>query len=87
VLLARLLFTVTAFSSHLELVSLELARKLASNWLPNITRVAFCSLRADRTENSASVVGTCLPNHCTAKVAALTAANALVRCLLLSNEQ
>jgi hypothetical protein len=40
---------------------------------PNIIRVALYSLRADRTENAASIVGTCLPNHCIATVAALTA--------------
>jgi hypothetical protein len=43
--------------------------------LPNITRIALYSVCADRTENSASIVGTCLPNHCIVMVAALTAQN------------
>jgi hypothetical protein len=44
-------------------------------WLPNITRIPLYSLRVDRTENSASTVGTCLPNHCITMVAAMTAQN------------
>jgi hypothetical protein len=61
--------------------------ELTENWPPNISKVALYSLRATRTENSASIVETCLPNHCIATVAALTAANSLLRCLLPSNEQ
>jgi hypothetical protein len=53
----------------------------------NINRVALYSLRADRTEISASIFETCLPNHCVATVATLTAANSLLRFLLPSNEQ
>jgi hypothetical protein len=53
----------------------------------NITTVALYSLRTYSTENSASIVETCLPSHCIATVAALTAANSLLRCLLPSNEQ
>jgi hypothetical protein len=44
-----------------------------THWTPNYTRVAIYSLRADCTENSPSIVGKCLPNHCKATVAALTA--------------
>jgi hypothetical protein len=51
-----------------------------------ITRVALYSLRANRTENSASNVETCLPNHCIETVAALTAANSSLRALP-SNDQ
>jgi hypothetical protein len=50
-------------------------------------QVALYSPRADRTENSASIFETCLPNDCIATVVALTAANLLLRCLLSSNEQ
>jgi hypothetical protein len=44
------------------------------------------NLRADHTENSASIFETCLPSHCIATVAALTTANPLLRALS-SNEQ
>jgi hypothetical protein len=44
------------------------------------------NLRADHTENSASIVETCLPSYCIATVAALTTANPLLRALP-SNEQ
>jgi hypothetical protein len=55
--------------------------------LHTVLSVAVYSLRAHRTENSASIVEIYLPNHCVATVAALTAANSLLRCLLPSNEQ
>jgi hypothetical protein len=54
---------------------------------PNITRVALYILLSDRTENSASVVVTCLTNYRIATVATLTAANSYLRCFLPSNEQ
>jgi hypothetical protein len=38
-------------------------------------------LRADRTENSNFIAGTCLPNHRVVTVATLTAVHALVRFL------
>jgi hypothetical protein len=93
VFLPWLLFTVTAFTSRLELAEnyfefseLNWLRthylKVASYWLEY-----YQSLRADCTENSASVFDTCLPNHCTATVMALTATNSLLSWLLPSNEQ
>jgi hypothetical protein len=45
------------------------------NLLQNITRVVLHSFHADRTETSASNVGTRLSNNCIATVTALTAQN------------
>jgi hypothetical protein len=81
------LFNVKIFAVFFPSLFLPLVKGGVGKKLQNITRVALCSLRVNRAENAAGIVGTCLPNHCTATVAALTAANSLVRCLLHSNEQ
>jgi hypothetical protein len=65
VLLPRLLFTVTVFTSHLELVE---------NYSEYYhSRVIYPPRRPQSKLHF--IVITCLPNHCRATVAALTSAN------------
>jgi hypothetical protein len=69
-LITRQFFTVIITITHLS-SSRKLTPYLELTSI--ITRVALYSLLADHTENSASVVGTCLSNHCIATVAVLAA--------------